>query len=106
MAGKGIPSSGVIGYEIFDKTTMGMSEFMQKLNYKRALEGELSRTIIQQDGIEAARVHIVVPKKTLFKNEQDPTTASVVLKLNGRTALSQSTVNAISSFVIEQRRGA
>jgi len=95
MAGKGIPSSGIIGYEIFDKSTMGMSEFMQKLNYKRALEGELSRTITQQEGIEAARVHIVVPKKTLFKNEQDPTTASVVLKLNGRAAISQSTVNAI-----------
>ena len=50
LAGKGIPSSGVVGYEIFDKTTMGMSEFMQKLNYKRALEGELARTISEQEG--------------------------------------------------------
>ncbi len=63
LASKGIPSSGVIGYEIFDKSTMGMSEFMQKLNYKRALEGELSRTIQQQDGVLAARVHIVIPQK-------------------------------------------
>ena len=66
LAAKGIPNSGILGYEIFDKNTMGMSEFMQKLNFKRALEGELSRTIMQQDGIEAARVLIVLPQKTVL----------------------------------------
>ena len=105
MAAKGIPSSGVIGYEIFDKSTMGMSEFMQKLNYKRALEGELSRTITQQDEIEAARVHIVVPKKTLFKNEENPTTASVVLKLKSGGQLSQNNVAAILNLVSSSVEG-
>src|SRR5690606_10957624 len=66
LAGKGIPGSGVLGYEIFDNNTMGMSEFMQKLNYKRALEGELARTIMQQEGIQGVRVHIVIPQKSVF----------------------------------------
>jgi len=81
LAGKGIPNSGIIGYEIFDKNTMGMSEFIQKLNYKRALEGELARTIMQVDGVDAARVHIVIPEKSIFKDEEKQTTASVVSKL-------------------------
>ncbi|MGE5498910.1 MAG: flagellar basal-body MS-ring/collar protein FliF, partial [Syntrophothermus sp.] len=75
LAGKGIPSSGIVGYEIFDKTTMGMSEFMQKLNYKRALEGELSRTIMQEDGVAGVRVHIVFPEKSVFREEQKEPTA-------------------------------
>ena len=82
LAAKGIPSSGIIGYELFDNNMMGMSEFMQKLNFKRALEGELSRTIMQQSGIEGARVHLVFPEKSIFKDEQKEPTASVVLKLN------------------------
>ncbi|MDP3443026.1 MAG: flagellar basal-body MS-ring/collar protein FliF, partial [Ignavibacteria bacterium] len=81
LAAKGIPSSGVIGYEIFDQSTMGMSEFMQKLNYKRALEGELARTIKQQEGVEGVRVHIVIPQKSIFKEEEKHPSASVVLKL-------------------------
>ena len=97
LAGKGLPSSGIVGYEIFDKSTMGMSEFMQKLNFKRALEGELSRTIIQQDGIEAARVHIVFPEKSIFKEEQKDPTASVVVKLS--KSLSKSNVDAIINLV-------
>lgn len=105
LAAKGLPSTGVIGYEIFDKSQMGMSEFMQNLNYKRALEGELSRTINQQEGIEAARVHIVVPKKTLFRNEEKPTTASVVLKLNGGFQLSQTNINAILNLVSSSIEG-
>ncbi len=71
----------MVGYEIFDKTTMGMSEFMQKLNYKRALEGELARTIMEEEGVDGARVQIVIPQKSVFKDEEKPPTASVVLKL-------------------------
>ncbi len=98
LASKGIPNSGIIGYEIFDKSTMGMSQFMQKLNYKRALEGELSRTIAQQEGIESARIHIVKPEKSIFKNEQNDATASVVLKLS-RGSISKENVNAIVNLV-------
>ena len=104
LASKGIPNSGIIGYEIFDKSTMGMSDFMQKLSYKRALEGELSRTIIQQNGVEAARVHIVTPEKSIFKNEQNDATASIVLKLSMGT-ISKENVNAIVNLVASSVEG-
>jgi flagellar M-ring protein FliF len=99
LASKGIPSSGVIGYEIFDKTTMGMSEFMQKLNYKRALEGELARTIQQQDGIVGVRVHIVLPQKTIFKEEEKQPTASVVLKLRNNSAPGKENIQSIVNLL-------
>jgi flagellar M-ring protein FliF len=99
LAGKGIPSSGVIGYEIFDKTTMGMSEFMQKLNYKRALEGELARTIQQQDGVATARVHIVIPQKTIFKEEEKMPSASVVLKLKSNSLPSKENIEAMVNLL-------
>jgi len=105
LAGKGIPNSGVVGYEIFDKNTMGMSEFMQKLSYKRALEGELARTIMEQKGIEVARVHIVVPQKSVFKDEQKEPTASVVLKLSGNYDLTQGNVTAIANLVASSVEG-
>ncbi|MEG8945601.1 flagellar basal-body MS-ring/collar protein FliF [Rosettibacter firmus] len=99
LAGRGIPSSGVIGYEIFDKTTMGMSEFMQKLNYKRALEGELARTITQLDGVEGARVHIVIPQKTIFKDEEKLPSASVVLKLRNGALISKENILSIVNLI-------
>lgn len=105
MASKGIPSSGIVGYEIFDQSTLGMSEFMQKLNFKRALEGELARTIIQQDGIERARVHIVVPQKTVFKSEQEETTASIVVKLKTGYSLDEGNVSAILNLVASSVEG-
>lgn len=105
LAGKGIPNSGIIGYEIFDKSTMGMSEFMQKLNFKRALEGELARTIMEQEGIEGARVHIVFPAKSVFKNEEKLPTASVVLKLKSGSQLSQNNVTAIVNLISSSVEG-
>jgi flagellar M-ring protein FliF len=105
LAGKGIPNSGVTGYEIFDESTMGMSEFMQKLNYKRALEGELARTIIQQDGIEGARVLIVLPKKTVFKDEEEPPKASVVIKLSGGNSFTSANTTAITNLVANSVEG-
>ena len=99
LAGKGIPSSGVIGYEIFDKNTIGMSEFMQKLNFKRAIEGEISRTIVQQKGVKSARVQIVMPEKAVFKDQQKDATASVVLDLQRGYKLSQNNIVAISNLV-------
>lgn len=105
LASKGIPSTGIIGYEIFDKTTMGMSEFMQKLNYKRAIEGELARTIMQQEGVEGVRVHIVIPQKAVFKEEEKPPTASVVLKLRNSTALTKNNILAITNLVSSSVEG-
>ena len=105
LAGKGIPSSGMIGYEIFDKNTMGMSEFMQKLNYKRALEGELARTISEQEGVEGVRVHIVLPQKSVFKDEEKQPTASVVLKLQNSYSISKGNISAIINLVSSSVEG-
>jgi len=105
LAGRGVPSSGVIGYEIFDKTSMGMSEFMQKLNYKRALEGELARTIAQLDGVQGVRVHIVIPQKTIFKEEEKQPTASVVLKLRNNSSLSKENISSIVNLISSSVEG-
>ncbi len=105
MASKGIPNSGVMGYEIFDKNTMGMSEFMQKLNYKRALEGELAKTIMTLSGIENARVHIVIPEKSVFKDEEKEPTASVNIKYNGAGKLSRKNIEAITNLVASSVEG-
>ena len=105
LAGKGIPSSGIVGYEIFDKSTMGMSDFMQKLNYQRALEGELAKSIMEVDGVEAARVHIVTPQKSVFKDEQKLPTAAVVLKLKNSDAISRNNIAAIVNLVSSSVEG-
>ncbi len=105
LASKGIPSSGVVGYEIFDKNTMGMSEFMQRLDYKRALEGELAKTIMEIDGVEGARVHIVIPQRSVFKDEQKPPTAAVVLKLRSGYYISRNYIAAILNLVSSSVEG-
>ena len=99
FASKGIPNSGIVGYEIFDKNTIGMSEFMQKLNYRRALEGELCRTIMEQEGVAAARVHIVFPKKAIFKEDEVKPTASVVIKVKDGYSLTDENILAIQKLV-------
>ena len=87
LAQQGLPSSGsVVGYEIFDKgDTLGTSNFVLSLNQIRALEGELARTLTGFDTIEAARVHLVMPKRELFTRDTTPPTASVALKLRAAT---------------------
>jgi flagellar M-ring protein FliF len=99
LARDGLPGSSVVGYELFDRSNLGMTDFVQKLNYRRALEGELSKTIQEIDVVEKARVHIVIPEKSLFTEDQKPTTASVVLKLKGHRVLSESNVQAIIHLV-------
>ena len=105
LAGKGIPTSGTIGYELFDKSTMGMSEFMQKLNYKRSLEGELARTILGITGVAGVRVHIVFPERTIFRDEQKQPTASVVLKFNDNFVLPRASSMAIVNLVASAVEG-
>lgn len=105
LAGKGLPSSGTVGYELFDKSSMGMSDFMQKLNYKRALEGELARTIMGQEGIDGARIHLVFPEKSIFKDEQIPPTASVVIKLKDNYKLPKDKASAIVNFISSSVEG-
>ncbi|MCX8154207.1 MAG: flagellar M-ring protein FliF, partial [Candidatus Bathyarchaeota archaeon] len=64
LASKGIPSKGIVGYEVFDKTGIGVSDFQNQVNFKRAVEGELARTIMRMSGVEDARVNIGMPQKS------------------------------------------
>ncbi len=105
FAGEGLPQSSIIGYEIFDRTNLGVSDFVQKVHYRRALEGELARTIIQLEEVEAARVHIVVPERVLFREDEKPATASVVLKLSGNRPLDSGTSKAITHLVASSISG-
>lgn len=81
LASQGLPKGGAVGFELFDKMSFGLTDFAQKLNYQRALEGELARTIGSLSAVEDARVHIVIPQSELFVERENPTTASVVLRL-------------------------
>ncbi|MBI5755578.1 MAG: flagellar M-ring protein FliF [Nitrospirae bacterium] len=105
LAGQGIPSGGGVGFELFDRTTIGMTDFVQKLNYKRALQGELARTIGQLAEVEHARVHLAVPEKTLFSDKKDTARASVVLKLRGGRTLSQNQVQGVVHLVASSVEG-
>ncbi len=99
LAGKGVPSSGTVGFEIFDGKQYGLTEFLQNVNFKRALEGELTKTIQSLQGIQSARVHLVLPKPSIFKKLDSPATASVVLQLGRGARLEDSRINGIQSLV-------
>lgn len=102
LAKEGYPSgNSVVGYEIFDDpSALGTSSFIYNVNLRRALEGELSRTISSFELVEKARVHLNVPKKQLFKREKEETTASVVITLKGNNSeLSKAQISAISHLV-------
>ncbi|MGO9481926.1 MAG: flagellar basal-body MS-ring/collar protein FliF [Candidatus Kryptoniota bacterium] len=105
MAGQGLPQTSVVGYEIFDKPTFGMTDFTQKVNYKRALEGELERTILQLEEVEGANVHIVIPEKALFESEQKKTTASVFLKLKDGAQLNPGEIGGVQRLVAASVEG-
>lgn len=105
LAGQGLPTGGGVGFEIFDRTTIGMTDFVQKLNYRRALQGELARTIGQLTEVEHARVHLAVPEKTLFSEKKEQVSASVVLKFRGGRALSQNQVQGIVHLVASSVEG-
>lgn len=103
LAEEGLPSKRSTGYEIFDKTNLGMSEFVQKLNFRRALEGELSRTIESIDQVFEARVHIVIPEQALFREKEKPPTASVAMKLTSQ--LTESQVAGVSHLIASSVEG-
>ena len=83
LASEGQPRGGGVGFEIFDKTDFGTTEFVQKLNYQRALQGELARTIKDLEQVKDAKVLIVMPKDSVFVEDTKPPSASVFLKLRG-----------------------
>ena len=89
LATEGVVSDGPAGYELFDGGTLGMTDFMQKLNVKRALEGELARTIGSVRQVNSARVHLVLPERSPFRDQQTAPSASVVLSVRGSLAPDQ-----------------
>jgi flagellar M-ring protein FliF len=99
LATMGLPQSSVIGYEIFDKQSFGTTTFVQKLNQKRALEGELIRTINTIKGVKRSRVHLALPQKTAFVEDQKKATASVVVDLEPGTVLADKQVYGIGNLV-------
>ena len=87
MAAAGLPKSGRIGFELFDKSNFGASDFTEQVNYHRALEGELERTVMSLAEVEQARVHITFPKDSLFLDSRQPAKASVLVKLRAGAQL-------------------
>jgi flagellar M-ring protein FliF len=95
LAAAGIPKSGRIGYELFDKTNFGASDFAEQVNYHRALEGELERSVISLSAVEQARVHITLAKESVFLESRQPAKASVLVKLRPGLQLTAQNVAAI-----------
>ncbi len=105
LARVGLPKGGVTGYEIFDKSNMGMSEFQQKITYVRALEGELSRTVTQIDAVEYSKVNIVLPQPHLFLEQQQPATASVLIRVRRGATVNPEQIKAIVHLVSHSVEG-
>src|SRR5277367_5282114 len=99
-ASQGPLASGRMGFELFDKPNWSGSDFSEKVNYQRALEAELERTIQTMSGVEAVRVHLVLPRESLFSDREHPAKAAVMLKLRGtrlNDQVSASVANLVSS---------
>ncbi len=99
LAANSLPSGGGVGFEVFDKQSFALTDYVQKVNYTRALQGELSRTISSLEPVDTARVHLALPEKRLFKNQQKQATASVTLSLNTGKSLNQKQVLGIIHLV-------
>ncbi len=99
LAGAGLPRSSGAGFELFDKTNLGTTDFVQKVNYQRALQGELEKTIARFPQVKSVRVHIAIPKDSLFVSQKQEPTASVVLELKRGQELSKVQTKAIVHLV-------
>ncbi len=95
MAVDGLPKTGRLGFEIFDQTNFGLTDFAEHVNYRRALEGELERSLAHLAEVEQARVHLTFPKDSVFLEARQPAKASVMLRLRSGTRLSPQSVQAI-----------
>src|SRR5437868_5710091 len=105
MAAAGLPKSGRMGFELFDKTNLGATEFTEHVNYRRALEGELERSVMSLAEVEQARVHLTFPKESVFLDEQKPAKASVLVKVRAGTRLAPPNVQAINHLVASAVEG-
>jgi len=105
MASAGLPKSGRIGFELFDKTNFGATEFAEHVNYRRALEGELERSIMSVSAVEQARVHLTFPKDSVFLESRQPGKASAILRLRPSSRLSPQNVTALTNLIASAVEG-
>ena len=99
LASDGIPHGGHVGFELFDNADFGVTEFAQRVNYQRALQGEIERTIAAMPEVETARVHLTIRKAELFVGDQEPSKASVALTLRPGAQITRQQVGGIRSLV-------
>ena len=99
LAGKGVPAGGGVGFEIFEKTSFGVSEFTQQVNYLRALQGELARTVNSIAAVQSSRIHLAIPSRSNFLGPEEKPSASVVIDLRPGYHLSGDQVQGIVNLV-------
>jgi len=99
LAGENVLQGQGVGFEIFNQSQIGQTDFVQQVNYQRALQGELARTIGELPQVASARVHLVLPEKSLFIEEQNPATASILLNLKSGQELKQAEVESVVNLV-------
>src|SRR6478672_5433376 len=99
MAAAGLPKTGRIGFELFDKVNLGATEFTEHVNYRRALEGELERSVMALAEVEQARVHLTFPKDSVFMEARQPAKGSVMVKIRPGARLAPANVLAICHLV-------
>ncbi len=105
LAGAGLPKSGRVGFELFDKTNFGATELVEHINYQRALEGELERSVMSMAEVIQARVHLSLPKESVFLDQQQPAKASVMVKLRPGARISPQNVVAVTNLVASAVQG-
>jgi len=99
LASQGLPKGGNVGFELMENQKFGITQFAEQVNYQRALEGELARSVQTIGAVAAARIHLAIPKPSVFVKEQQKPSASVVLSLRGGRLLDSSQVNAIIHLI-------
>lgn len=105
LASQGLPQSGTVGFELFDKNSFGMTDFMQRMNYQRAIQGELSRTINEIHGVVGSKVLVDIPEDSVFSEKEKKPTASVMLKLRAGSTLEPEQVAGIVHLVSSAIQG-
>ncbi len=105
LAAGGLPEGGGVGFEIFDKTSLSTTDFVQNINYIRAIEGELARTISELREVSSAKVHITLPKRSVFIDEQEEAKASIVLNLRPGAQVSGNIIPAILHLTAQAVEG-
>lgn len=99
VAGSNVAMGGTVGFELFDNSDMGLTEFAQKINFQRAMQGELARTIMTMQGVEFARVHLALPERSIFRASQGDPTAAVTVQMIAERPLTPQRIEGIQRLV-------